>query len=187
MGKATTALDEAQIGFCRAQRLFFVATAPGGDGGHVNCSPKGLDTFRVLSETRVAWLDFVGSGVETIAHLRDNGRICVMFCAFEGAPKILRLHGRGRAFEPGEGPFEELLPLFAPLPAAALRSIVVVDVDRVADACGFGVPLMDYVGERDQLGAWGERKGPQGVRDYQRDKNGRSLDGLPGLRWVEGG
>jgi hypothetical protein len=165
-----------------SQRMFFVATAPR-EGGHVNCSPKGLDSFRVLDETRVAYLDFVGSGVETIAHVRENGRICVMFCAFEGPPKILRLQGGGRAVEPGDAGYPELLARFEPLPRAALRAILVVDVERVAESCGFGVPLYQFEGERDQMGAWCERKGAKGVLDYQRDKNATSLDGLPALRW----
>lgn len=187
MGKASTALDDAQIAFLTAQKVFFVATAPAGPVGHVNCSPKGLDSLRVLSPTCVAWLDFVGSGVETIAHLRQNGRLCLMLCAFEGSPKILRLHGTGRVVEPADEGFAALRAHFEPLPDAALRAILVLDVQRVADACGFGVPLMDYVGERSQMGAWGEQKGAAGVAQYQRDKNARSLDGLPGLRWVEGG
>ncbi len=187
MGQASSALDDRQIEFLLAQKVFFVATAPTGPGGHVNCSPKGLDSLRVLSPTRVAWLDFVGSGVETIAHLRQNGRLCLMVCAFEGPPKILRLHGTGRVVEPADGEFAALRAHFEPLPDAALRAILVLDVTRVADACGYGVPLMEYVGERPQMGAWGEKKGAAGIEQYQRDKNARSLDGLPGLRWVDGG
>lgn len=182
MGTASSRIEARVKTWIEAQRMFFVATAPR-DGGHVNCSPKGLDSFRVLSETEVAYLDFVGSGVETIAHVRENGRLCVMFCAFEGPPKILRLQGRGRAVEPGDADYAALLARFEPLPHAALRAILVLDVERVAESCGFGVPLYQFAGEREQMGAWCDRKGQKGVEDYQREKNVRSLDGLPALRW----
>lgn len=182
MGKATKSLSEEQTAWIAAQRLFFVATAPA-TGGHVNCSPKGLDSFAALDPRTVAWLDFVGSGAETIAHLRENGRICVLFCAFDGPPKILRLHGEGRVVEPQDPEFDVLLARFPHRPAAALRALLVVTLTRVAESCGFGVPEMQFVGERRQLTAWAERKGEQGARDYQREKNARSLDGLPALRW----
>jgi hypothetical protein len=185
MGKPLTELDDRLRDWIAAQRMFFVATAPAGAGGHVNCSPKGLDSFRVLDPTHVAWLDFVGSGAETIAHLRENGRICVMFCAFEGPPKILRLHGVGRVVEPQDPGFAELRARFDNRPPAALRSIAIVDVERIAESCGFGVPLYEHKGERDQMTAWCQRKGSQGVLDYQREKNSKSLDGLPALRWPE--
>lgn len=187
MGKVLPAIDEPLRAFLAAQRVFFVATAPAGPAGLVNCSPKGLDSFRVLGPTTVAYLDSVGSGVETIAHVRENGRICVMFCAFDGAPKIVRLHGTGRVVEPEDAGWEALLAAFAPVPKMALRAIVVVDLLRIAESCGYGVPLFDFRGEREQMTAWCERKGPQGARDYQREKNVRSLDGLPGLRWPERG
>lgn len=183
MGKVTTSIDDRVRAWIEAQKMFFVATAPAGSGGHVNCSPKGLDSFRVLGATSVAYLDFVGSGVETIAHLRENGRICVMFCAFDGGPKILRLHGSGRVLEPGDADFAAMVARFQPLPKAALRGIVVVDVVRVAESCGYGVPLYSFEGEREQMGAWCEKKGQKGVEDYQREKNLLSLDGLPALRW----
>ncbi len=186
MGKVSSSIDEGLCAWMQAQKMFFVATAPGGSDGLVNCSPKGRDSFRVLGATKVAYLDFVGSGVETIAHLRDNGRICVMFCAFDGPPKIVRLHGRGRVVEPGDAQFAELSVHFASRPPAAVRAILVVDVVRVAESCGFGVPLYRFVAERDQMTAWCERKGEQGVLDYQREKNVQSLDGLPALRWPLG-
>ena len=182
MGKATTSLSIEQSAWIAAQHVFFVASAPA-VGGHVNCSPKGLESFTVLDPHTVAWLDFVGSGAETIAHLRENGRICVLFCAFEGPPKILRLHGTGRVVEPQDAEFAALLLRFPARPKAALRALLVVAVERVAESCGFGVPEMLFVGERPQMTAWAERKGEQGARDYQREKNVSSLDGLPALRW----
>lgn len=182
MSKVFAELDPALTRFIEAQRVFFVATAPSDRAGHLNVSPKGLDGFRVLGPTRVAYLDYPGSGVETIAHLRDDGRIVVLFCAFEGPPKILRLYGRGRAVEPGEREFPELLARFSPqLPP---RSVIVVELERIADACGYGVPLFTYEGERDQLPKWAARKGTAGVNAYQVQKNARSIDGLPGLAWA---
>jgi hypothetical protein len=131
----------------------------------------------------VAYLDFVGSGVETIAHLRENGRIVLCFCAFEGPPKILRLHGRGDWIEPGEAGFAELRARFPEVPIeAAVRAVIRVRVERVADSCGYAVPLYAYQGERRQLHEWAERKGPGKLADYRCEHNARSLDGLPGLR-----
>lgn len=184
MGKLSTSLDDRLQAWIAAQRLFFVATAPLTATGHVNCSPKGLDTFRVLSPQRVAYLDFAGSGVETIAHLRENGRICVMFCSFDAEPKILRLHGTGRAVEPGDAEWDGLLARFQPLPGPGQRAIVVVDVGRIAESCGYGVPVYEHRGERDRIAAWATAKGEGGLRDYQRKNNAQSLDGLPGLRWT---
>ena len=168
--------------FIEAQHLFFVATAPSGAQGRVNLSPKGLDSLRVLDERTVAYLDFVGSGVETIAHLRENGRIALMFCAFAGPPNIVRLHGRGEAVEPPDARFAALSKRFAPAPGA--RAVIVVRVERASDSCGYGVPLFSYEGERTQLAAWAAKKGADGLTRYQHDKNARSIDGLPGLRWV---
>lgn len=166
--------------------MFFVATAPSGDGGHVNCSPKGMDTFRVISPSEVAWLDHVGSGAETIAHLRQNGRIVVMFCAFEGPARILRIHGRGETVEPADPRFPPLRSRF-PAEAPAVRSVILVSVTRVAESCGWGVPLYAWQGSRTQLQEWADKKGPDGLEEYQRQKNGSSLDGLPALRWVAPG
>jgi hypothetical protein len=180
MGKLYTELDERLRGFIKAQRLFFVATAPSGPDGHVNCSPKGLDTLLVLGATTVAYLDYVGSGVETIAHLRENGRIVIMFCAFEGPPRIVRLHGQGEVIEPSDEGFAALAAQFPDSTGA--RSIIRVHVNRISDSCGYGVPLYRYEGERSQLKAWAERKGPQGLLEYQRENNLESIDRLPGLR-----
>ena len=186
MGKVRDTIDEQAREFIEAQHVFFVATAPNDPGAHLNLSPKGLATFRVLGPRSVAYLDYPGSGVETIAHLRENGRIIVMFCAFAGSPKILRLHGRGRVAEPSDADFPALLVGFR-APAAPVRAVIVVDVERVSDSCGYGVPLYAYTGERDALFRWAEKKGEQGLAEYQLQKNARSIDGLPGLRWVEAG
>lgn len=187
MGRIYEVLDASLIEWIERQHLFFTATAPG-DSGHVNCSPKGLDTLRVLGPLSVAYLDFTGSGVETIAHLRDNGRIVLMFCAFQGPPKILRIHGRGTPIQADDPRFEGLLqhflPLEPPMPASA-RSIICVDVDRIADSCGYGVPLMRFEGDRSQLPAWTgnrlKKHGPDAILQYQTEKNLTSIDDLPGL------
>ena len=182
MGQVYAEIDERLRAFILAQHVFFVATAPAGAGGHVNLSPKGLDALRILDPTTIAYVDYVGSGVETIAHLRENGRIVLMLCAFEGPPKILRIHGRGAVVEPGDAGFAALIGHFAP--AGAVRSVIRVRAERIADSCGYGVPEYRYGGERPQLAAWAERKGEVAVREYQRANNATSLDGLPGLRWV---
>ncbi|MCC6830026.1 MAG: pyridoxamine 5'-phosphate oxidase family protein [Thermoleophilia bacterium] len=157
--------------------MFFVATAPLEAGGHVNLSPKGLDTFRVVDAHRVAYLDLTGSGNETSAHLAQNGRITVMFCAFEGPPDILRLFGRGRAVLPGDDGWDDLRARFPDLPG--VRQIIEVTVDRVQTSCGFAVPLYTPAGDRDQLTRWADTKGPDGIRAYQERNNGTSIDGLP--------
>jgi Pyridoxamine 5'-phosphate oxidase len=179
MGRTRAELDEAATRFMQEQHVFFVASAPLDSSGHVNLSPKGLDTFRILSPTTVAYLDFNGSGVETIAHLKANGRIVLMFCAFQGPPNILRLHGHGRVVEPQESEFAGLLAEF---PAhESVRSIIVIEILRVNDSCGYGVPFFKYEGERQQLAAWARKKGPEGLRSYRQEKNRQSLDGLPGV------
>lgn len=185
MSKVHPEIDDRLARFIGERHVFFVATAPLDGEGHLNLSPKGLDALRILGPRRVAYLDFVGSGAETIAHLRENGRIVLMFCAFDGPPNIVRLHGRGRVIEPQDPDFEALRTRF-PIETRA-RAVIVVDVDRVSDSCGFGVPLMTYRGERTQLPAWAERKGEDGLDVYQREKNAKSIDGLPALRWVNEG
>lgn len=179
MGKVHPEIDAGLAGFLRAQPVFFVGSAPLAPDGHVNVSPRGLDSLRVLGPRRVAWIDRVGSGIETIAHLRQNGRVTLLFCAFEGPPRIVRLYGRGRVVEPGDAGWGELAAALPPAPAA--RAIVVVDLDRIADSCGYGVPRMRYQGDREQLDAWAARKGPAGVAEFRRQHNARSVDGLPGL------
>jgi hypothetical protein len=183
MGSTRTAIDSDLRSFIEAQRLFFVATAPLAVSGHVNLSPKGLDTLRILDDRTVAYLDYVGSGAETIAHLRENGRIVVMFCAFSGPPKIVRLHGRGEVLEPQHAEFATLRGLFPPEPVG--RAVIRIHAERISVSCGFGVPMYEFVAERDQLPRWCERKGEEAVRRYQIEKNASSLDGLPTLHWVE--
>jgi hypothetical protein len=167
--------------FIASQPMFFVATAPSGDQGHINVSPKGMvGTFAVLGEHRVAYLDFHGSGAETIAHLRENGRITLMFCAFQGPPNIVRLHGTGRAIPITDPGYAEMLPLFAAPPDThGARSIIDVEVHRVSDSCGYAVPLMTYEGDRDLLLRWSERKDEEALAEYRRVKNAGSVDGLP--------
>jgi hypothetical protein len=167
--------------FIERQHVFFVATAPLAADGRVNLSPKGLEgTFVVLDELTVAYLDLTGSGAETVAHLRENGRITLMFCAFEGPPNIVRLHGHGRYLALGEGEFDSLRGRFADHPGA--RGIVVVDVERVSDSCGYAVPLMSHEGDRDLLTSWATNRGESGLETYREKKNATSIDGLPALR-----
>ena len=180
MGKLYQEIDEELRSFIEAQHVFFVASAPAGSGGHVNVSPKGLDSLRILGSETLAYLDFVGSGVETIAHLRENGRIVLMFCAFQGHPRIVRLHGRGEVIEPQDAAFGVLLPHFQPMPG--MRAIIRIELERISDSCGYGVPLYEYTGQRAQLRKWAERKGEAGLDEWQRTMNAASIDGLPGLR-----
>ncbi len=159
------------------QRVFFVATAPLSAEGHVNLSPKGTDCFRVLGPARVGYMDLIGSGNETAAHTLENGRITFLFCAFDGPPNILRLYGTGRAVRPGDAEWDELAAAFTVY--SSTRHIIVADITRVQTSCGFGVPLYDYAGERDQHFKWAARKGVAGLAAYQAEKNRVSLDGLP--------
>ncbi|AUX23915.1 pyridoxamine 5'-phosphate oxidase [Sorangium cellulosum] len=179
MGRTFSELNEHLTGFLAEQPLFFVASAPSGSGGHVNVSPKGHDTFRILDPRTVAYLDLTGSGVETIAHLRDNGRITLMFCAFTGPPNIVRLYGRGEPIFPADPRFDALVGLFAP--PKGVRAVIRVEIERVATSCGYAVPFMAYEGERDTLMKWVDRKGPEGIAQYQLERNATSIDGLPGL------
>ncbi|GIF52571.1 pyridoxamine 5'-phosphate oxidase [Asanoa ferruginea] len=186
MGKLHERIDGRLRDFIEAQHMFFVATAPSGDGGHVNLSPKGMaGTFAVLDEHRVAYLDFHGSGAETLAHLRQNGRITIMFCAFEGPPNIVRLHGRGTFTPVGDPGMDSALAHFAnPPDVHGLRSVITVDVDRISDSCGYSVPFMSYEGDRDLLVRWAERKDDAALADYRRAKNTTSIDGLPAFDQV---
>ena len=178
MGKLYETLSADLRDWLARQKVFFVATAPLGPGGHVNCSPKGGDSFRVIGDSVVAYLDLTGSGIETIAHLQENGRILIMFCAFEGAPRIVRLHGRGDVVYPGQPAYAKLSLKF---PArAGARAIIRVKVTRISDSCGFGVPLLDFVGHRDTLDHSAEKMGPDGLAEYRRKKNADSIDGIPG-------
>jgi hypothetical protein len=179
MAKLYDAIDARNAAFMQAQHVFFVATAPTAANGHLNLSPKGLDCFRILDEQTVAYLDLTGSGIETVAHLRENGRIVVMFCAFDGAPRILRLHGRGVLLAAGTPEYAALRDLFPPYTSA--RGIIRIVLDRVSDSCGFGVPLYRFEGERSQLTAWADHQGPDGLVAYRDEHNRSSIDGLSGL------
>jgi hypothetical protein len=182
MGQTFARIPDDFAGWLEKQPVFFVATAPADPETHINVSPRGLDAFRVLDAERVAWLDLTGSGVETIAHLKADeagGRITLMFCAFEGSPRIVRLYGRGRVREPGDSAYDELRPHFPDLPG--VRAIIDVAVDRVSSSCGFGVPLMEFVGGREELVESARRKGEAKMAAYRARKNTESIDGLPGL------
>jgi hypothetical protein len=177
MGKFFDSIQSHHTEFIEKQKLFFVASAPLSGDGHVNLSPKGLDSFRVLSPTRVAYLDIVGSGNETSAHLLENGRITFMFCAFDGPPNILRLYGDGSTVLPGDAQWAALSALFA-LPLST-RQIIIADIHKVQTSCGYSVPLYEYLGERDHAHKWAGKKGPEGLEAYKEEKNRISLDGLP--------
>jgi Pyridoxamine 5'-phosphate oxidase len=189
VGRVYDGIDAHQREWIAKQPLFFVATAPLDAEGHVNVSPKGpIGSLAVLDDHTVAYLDVLGSGAETIAHLRENGRIVVMLCAFEGPPRILRLHGRGEHVLAADPRFPELLERCSfeePPVAESRRAIVLVNVTRVADSCGYGVPLMSYEGQRPHQEASSSKrlrtKGPEGFLDYQRKHNAESLDGLPAV------
>ncbi len=189
MGKIFDGIDEHLRGWIAAQPLFFVASAPLAADGHVNVSPKGpMGTLAILDEHTVAYLDMIGSGAETVAHVRENGRLVLMLCAFSGPPRIVRLHGRGEIVMAADERFDALAARCAfadPGVADARRAIVVLNVSRVADSCGYGVPLMSFEGLRPHADAWAEKKlrvgGPEALLDYQREKNSRSLDDLPAV------
>jgi hypothetical protein len=180
MGKTYATIDEKLSDWLGAQKIFFVATAPLTPNGHINCSPKDAASFRVLDEKTVVYLDLTGSGAETIAHLKENGRIVLMFCALQGAPKIVRLHGRGETIEPNHPDFESLRAFFQQTPG--LRAFIRIRLRRISDSCGFGVPLYEYRGERSQLKEWSKRKGESALSIYRQEKNRRSIDGLPGVK-----
>ena len=179
LGKSHSEIDDGLRKFILGQPMFFVATAPLKVDGHVNLSPKGLDSFRILGPKTVAYVDLIGSGVETIAHLKENGRIVLMFCAFQGPPNVVRVHGCGRVVEPQASEFSDLIRQFPKYDGT--RAVIVVDVSRVSSSCGYSVPLLKYEGERTQLFAWCQKKGPEGLIEYKRQKNRQSIDGLPGL------
>jgi hypothetical protein len=177
MSKQLPQIDAGLADWIARQRLFFVATAPLSTEHHVNCSPKGGDSFRVLGPLEVAYLDYTGSGAETAAHLRENGRIVILFCAFEGPPKIVRLHGKGSVVSPHHPRFTGLASRFPSDPGT--RSIVHIAVGRVSSSCGFSVPLLDYRGDRETLTEWSAAQGTEKLDAYREQKNSRSIDGLP--------
>lgn len=172
-------IDEQIEKWIHRQKMFFVATAPLDRDGHVNCSPKGLDSLRVLGPKTLAYVDLGGSGIETVAHIRENERITIMLCAFEGPPKIFRFYGKGRAVAPGDPEFDELVARFPEQPT--VRNVVVVDVRRIIDSCGFGVPQYEFRKDRESLPNWVNAKSAEDLAAYRRKNNRESLDGLPGL------
>jgi hypothetical protein len=179
VGKSHDGITDELTRWIEQQHLFFVATAPLAAEGLVNCSPKGMDTFRILGRREVAYLDLTGSGIETVAHLRENGRIVFMFCAFDGAPKIVRLHGTAEVHLPGSPQFESLSARFPAHTGA--RTIVHARLTRISDSCGYAVPQYRYEADRNTLTKWSESKGKDGLEQYRQSKNARSVDGLPGL------
>ncbi len=179
MSKLRDCIDEELATWLREQHIFFVATAPLSEQGHINCSPKGGDSFRVLGPLEAAYQDYTGSGAETAAHLRENGRIVLMFCAFQGKPDIVRLHGTGEVILPDDARFEPLAALFPTNPGT--RALVHIRVTRVSTSCGYAVPFMDYQAERETLNKWAAVKGPEALADYRQAKNSLSIDGLPAL------
>lgn len=179
MGKTYDGITDELAEFIRGQHVFFVATAPLSSTGHVNVSPKGQDTFTILDRRCVAYQDFSGSGAETIAHVKQNGRITIMFCAFEGRPLIVRLYGQGQVYERGSAEFSQLNKHFTH--DLGVRSIIRTEVTRIQDSCGFGVPFYEFVKPRDTLLKWVERKGEEGLAKYRQENNMKSIDGLPAL------
>ena len=179
MGKSYDGITPELSDWIERQHMFFVATAPLANDGLINCSPKGMDTFRILGPREVAYLDLTGSGIETAAHCRENGRVVFMFCAFEGPPQIVRLHGTGEVYPIGSTEYDSFSARF-PVYIGS-RAIVRVRLTRISDSCGFGVPQYRYGGDRNTLVRWSESKGEAALTQYRQAKNARSVDGLPGL------
>ncbi len=184
MSKTFEQIDDKLATWLMSQPLFFVATAPLAGDGHVNCSPKGnRREFLVTGPRSAAFLDQTGSGVETIAHLNENGRLVLMFCAFEGPPRIVRLHGRGRAIVKESPEFAACVAPFAGAGGVGVRSVVEIEIERISDSCGYGVPFMNFEEHRPTMDQWSQRKGPEGIRDYWAQKNCRSIDDLDGFHF----
>jgi hypothetical protein len=179
VGRTYEQISPALAAFIEEQHLFFVGSAPS-EGGHVNVSPKGQDSLRILDDRRVAYLDLTGSGIETIAHVRQNGRLTIMFCAFDGPPRIVRLQGTASVVTVGEDAFAELAAGFPPNRGA--RAVIVLEVDRIADSCGYTVPRFDFVADRDRLDRWAEARTDDELRAYRVERNAHSIDGAPGWR-----
>lgn len=178
MGKKFARIEPEHRDFIEQQHIFFTASATA--QSRVNVSPKDRNSLRVLDETTVAYLDLTGSGCEAAAHLRIDGRLTLMFCAFEGRPLVLRLYGRGRAVPRGSEEYAQMLTeIFNIEEPPGARQIIVLSVDLVQTSCGFGVPLFDYAGERPALLEWAVNKGAEGLETYHRTKNALSIDGLP--------
>ena len=179
MAKVFDEIDDTLASWIAAQPMWFVATAPLAGDGHINLSPRGHDSFAILDPHRVAWVDYTGSGIETISHLRENGRICLMFCSFTSRPRIVRLHGHGAVHVPGDAVYDDVVARHPEHPGT--RAVISVDIERISDSCGYGVPVMELVGERDLLFLHSQKRGPDGMAAYRDEHNATSLDGLPGL------
>lgn len=180
VGLTGLALSESQIKFIRESHLYFVATSPNSPSGHINCSPRPVDwSFILDSPSEVGWFDLVGSGIETISHLKENGRIVLMFCSFGAVPLIMRLHGRGFVHEPGSAGFERLMS--GCQRRLGIRAVIKISIERVSTSCGYGVPLMDFVTHRPRMDQWVEQKGESGLVSYRKKNNVASIDGLEGL------
>jgi pyridoxamine 5'-phosphate oxidase-like protein len=179
MGKDYQEIDDSLRRWIERQHLFFVSTAPRSDDGLVNCSPKGLYGLRILGPRRLAYADIGGSGIETVAHLKENGRIVIMLCAFEGPPKIFRFYGQGQVVEPHNEEFTSLVDCFGEMPS--VRNFITIDIERIRDSCGYGVPFYQFKGERDSMRNWRASKTDQEILEYRAERNEKSLDGLPGL------
>jgi hypothetical protein len=175
MGKLFSELDNADIKFISEQKMFFVATTP--NGGKINLSPKGIDSFRVINNNRVVWLNLTGSGNETAAHLLENNNITVMFCAFEGKPNILRLYGKGKSIYSTDESWPEFIKLFPSLPGT--RQLIDIAIDFVQNSCGMGVPVLQFQNERKELLSWAEKKGDEKIKEYWEEKNKTSIDRKP--------
>ena len=180
MAKFYDQIEDKHLAFIKAQKMFFVATAPLSDAGRVNLSPKGYDSFRVIGTNRVAYADLGGSGIETLAHIRENRRVTFMFCAFEGAPNIMRLYGRGEVMQFNEPGFAEEIAKFPPGHERA-RDIIFADITQVQDSCGWGVPFYEFKGQRDQLTRYIDHQELDAWHESRMRKNARSIDGLPGM------
>jgi len=185
MSKTYASLDDQLMAFIGRQRMFFVATAPRSDEGHVNLSPKGHDAFRILGPNKAAYCDLGGSGIETVAHIRENGRITIMFCAFEGAANIVRIYGQGEVIQFDDPRFEPMIVAHFPKWPYA-RNIILIHIERVMDSCGWSIPFFDYKGERDQLERYIEHKPLEEWRASRVAKNAQSIDGLPGIVQASG-
>ena len=177
MAKFFETIDEATHKFIGRQKMFFAASAPLDSSGHINLSPKGMDTFRILDERTICYLDLTGSGNETAAHVAENGRLTIMFCSFAGAPLILRLYGRGEVVHKTSEKWDELADLFEDF--AGTRQIIMLHVESLQTSCGFAIPLYEFKEDRTKLIEWAENKGDEGIEDYWREKNQTSIDGLP--------
>lgn len=180
MGNVVASITPSLQTWIKKQKMFFVASAPLTPEGHVNCSPKGLDSFRIVNDHQVVYQDLAGSGVETIAHIQENQRLTIMFCAFDGPPKIIRLYGKGEVITKQHPEFNSMHALFTP--HDGLRAYIRLNVDRIGDSCGYSVPLYEFKADRDVLNKWVANKGVEGIQQYMAEKNKTSIDGLPGLQ-----